>query len=47
MANDFETCRNVLQHFGHILTQMAKRPTAVSALRLGLMDMDFARQVFR
>ena len=20
MANDFETCRNVLQHFGHILT---------------------------
>lgn len=28
MANDFETCRNILQHFGHILTQMAKLPTA-------------------
>lgn len=45
MANDFETCRNILQHFGHILTQMTKLPTAASALRLGLMHMDFAWKV--
>ncbi len=46
MADHSETCRNVLQHFGRILTQIAKLPTAARALRLGLMHVSFSRQVF-
>ncbi len=46
MANNFETCRHILPHLGRILTQIAKRPSAAGALRLGLIHVIFARQVF-
>lgn len=47
MTNHLETRRDVLQHLRHILPQLAKRPTTTRALRLGLMDMNFAWKMFR
>nr|EPB97586.1 hypothetical protein L321_02211 [Pseudomonas plecoglossicida NB2011] len=47
MADHFKACRDVLQHLRHILTQLTQLPTATRALRLGLVDVNFAWQMFR
>ncbi len=47
MQDHFKTRRDVLQHLRHILTQLAQIPTAARTLRLGLMRLYFARQMFR
>src|SRR6476660_1862872 len=47
MPDNPEACRDVLEHFGDILAQLAQMTTAVgTGVHLGFVGLYFARQMF-